>query len=70
MMKKDHLIKFINYIKQLGYLSLSLSVLFLAFYLIRGTNIFTNYGRLLIVLGIQLFIILFSNYLLKKLNKE
>lgn len=68
-MKKENLINFILYIKQLGHLSIYLTVFFLTLYLIQGINVFTNYGRLLILLGIQLFIILSCHFLLKKLRE-
>ena len=67
-MKKDNIIKLIKYINQLGNLSISLSVLFFTFYLIRGVNIFTNSDRLLFLLGIQIFVIVICKFLLKKIS--
>jgi hypothetical protein len=69
-MKNNDLINLIGFIRQLGKLSLSLSILFLFFFALRGINIFTNYERLLIVIGVQLFIILICNFFIKKLNKS
>ena len=69
-MENNRLISFIRYIKQLGYVSISIAVLFLTFYLMRGVNIFANYGRLLFVLALPLSIIIGCNYLLKKLDNK
>lgn len=69
-MRKYDIIEIISCIKKLGHLSISLSVLFLTLYLIRGVNVFTNYGRLLVLIGIQLFIILTCQFLLKWLRKN
>ncbi|WP_309610126.1 hypothetical protein [Flavobacterium sp.] len=69
-MKKENFIGELIFFKQLGKLSISISILFLAFYLIQGINIFTNYGRLIFVLGIQLLIIVLCQYLLNIIQKE
>lgn len=69
-MGNDRLISFIGYIRQLGYISISIALIFLTFYLIKGVNIFENYRRLLFVLGLPLSIIIGCNYLLKKLNNK
>ena len=69
-MKKENFIGALIFFKQLGKLSISISILFLAFYLIQGINIFTNYGRLIFVLGIQLLIIVLCHYLLNIIQKE
>lgn len=69
-MIKKNLINFIIYIKQLAKLSIYISVLFLFFNLIRGVDIFINYGRLIILFGIELFIIFSCNFLLKRMRKK
>ena len=69
-MKKENFISSLIYLKQLGKLSISISILFFTFYLIQGINIFTNYGRLIFLLGIQLSVVFGSQYLLNLLQKK
>ena len=68
-MKKENFVGTLIFFKQLGKVSISISILFLAFYLIRGINIFTNYGRLIFVLGIQSLVIVLCQCLLNKIAK-
>ena len=67
-MKKENFVGILIFFKQLG--KLSISIIFLTFYLIRGINIFTNYERLIFVLGIQLLVIVLCQYLLNIIQKE
>ena len=69
-MKKENFVGILIFFKQLGKLSISISIIFLTFYLIRGINIFTNYERLIFVLGIQLLVIVLCQYLLNIIQKE
>jgi hypothetical protein len=67
---KDYIISVLRFLQQLGKLSISISILFLTFYLLRGVDIFANYGRLVIVLGIPLFVIIGCHFLLKRIQNE
>lgn len=67
---KDYIISVLRFLQKLGKLSISILFLFLTFYIVRGVNVFANYTRLGIVLGIQLFVIIGCHFLLKRLQKE
>jgi phage-related holin len=67
---KDYIIGVLHFLQQLGKLSVLISILFFTFYLFKGINIFANYGRLGIVLGVPLFVYISCHFLLKRLRKD